>query len=208
MQASLSSHAVKSAIRVSYLEDHLIHSLIKEGRHQTICLTSVAVQETEPCLGDVCINVTNPPQCHLVNQPPWGKADQDADGLTGAFFLSVLIIYAHAAWLAGGLCAFRGGVSGLCRPYCCCSSNSNGCTVLRNQNRSDWFRHTGLKRLSCSCISSIMRPDRCYCASTAACEEAGSKKVIENLRITSYVLNSRNIIPEAPLKQGEYQQAF
>lgn len=95
---------------MSYLEDHLIHSLIKGGRHQTICLTSVAVQETEPCLGDVCINVANPPQCHLVNQPPWGKADQDADGLTGAFFLSVLIIYAHAAWLTGGLCAFRGGV--------------------------------------------------------------------------------------------------
>ena len=35
-------------------------------------------------LGVVCIDVANPPQCRLVNQPPWGNASQDADGLGGA----------------------------------------------------------------------------------------------------------------------------
>lgn len=193
---------------MSYLEDHLIHPLIKEGRHQTICLTSVAVQETKPCVGDVYIYMAGPPQCHLVNQQPWGRADKDADWVYRSFFfLSVWIMCCHAAWLSGGLCAYRGGVSGLCRPYWCCSNNSNGHTVVRNQDRSNWFKHMRLRRLSSSCTSSIMRPERCYCASSAACEEAGSKKVVENLRVKNYVLKSRNITPKAPLKQ-EWQQAY
>lgn len=55
--------------------------------------------------------------------------------------------------------------------------------MIRNQDRSKWFKHTCLRSLSSCCISSIMRPDRYYYTSNAACEEAGSKKVIENLRI-------------------------
>lgn len=32
-------------------------------------------------------------------------------------------------------------------------------TAVRNQDRSNWFEHTGLRRLSSTCISSIMRLD-------------------------------------------------
>lgn len=133
-----------------------------------------------------------------------GKSWQGSTlGLQELLFLSVWITYRHAAWLSEGLCAYRGGGPVVWKPHWCCSNNSNGCTVVRNQDRSNWFKHTGLRRLSSSCISSIMRPDRCYCASNAAFEEAGSKKVIENLTIKKYVLKSSNITYKAPLKQGE-----
>lgn len=143
--------------------------------------------------------MANPPQCCLVNQLPCGNASQDADRLRGAspwsltswvdlisflclsfstglffFFSLVYLNYKCSPCLAiwSFVCIQRRGLS-LCRPYWCCPNYNNGCTVVRNQNRSNCLKHMYLRSSSCSCISSIARPDRCYCASNDACEEAG-----------------------------------